>query len=77
MKNKDNLKEKFYEITSICKDDLIASGFDKKDIDELDDSQMTRLASKMANTYLENSYWIDLDILVTDLFGFRKKRRNR
>jgi hypothetical protein len=77
MKKNAIIWDKYYEITAICKDDLVAQGFNRKDIEKLDDSQMRILASKMANAYLENSYWIDLDILVEDLFGFKKKRRTK
>lgn len=53
----------YYPITSICKDDLLTAGYTKKQINKLDSSDMIRLASKMADSYLDNSFWIDLPIV--------------
>ncbi|OGI65668.1 hypothetical protein A3H53_02020 [Candidatus Nomurabacteria bacterium RIFCSPLOWO2_02_FULL_40_10] len=61
-------RQEFFPITSVCRDDLETAGFYTKNIT---DSTMLRLASKMANTYCENSFWIDLDILAEDL-GIKK-----
>jgi hypothetical protein len=55
---------KYYEITSICKDDfeefIKDENFTKKEINSLKDYEMERIASKMADAYLEYSYWDDL-----------------
>ena len=62
--NKADQKQEYFPITSVCRADLEGIGFDTKNVD---DSTMLRLASKMANTYCENSYWIDSEILAEDL----------
>ena len=53
-------------ITSVCRDDLIKAGFSAEGIT---DEQMLELANKMAQTYLENSFWIDLRLTAEYLGG--------
>ena len=53
----------YYEITSVSKDDLEQAGFSEEQIALLDDSDMERIASKMADAYCDNCYWIDLPII--------------
>lgn len=50
----------YFPITSVCRDDLEEKGFDTS---EVSDETMRRLASKMADDYLEQLYWISLEIL--------------
>ena len=71
---KNNIKksEKLYQefsITSICRADLEQEGFDTKN---LDDETMKELASRMADVYCEQDFWIDLEILANDL-GIKKE----
>ena len=54
--------DKAFSITSVCREDLTEK-FSQEQIEKLDDFDMARLASKMADTYVENSFWIDLEIL--------------
>ena len=68
---KINQNQEFFPITSVCRADLGGIGFNTKSID---DSTMLRLASKMANAYCENGFWIDLDILAEDL-GIKKHKK--
>lgn len=60
---------KGFPITSVARLDLEGQGYD---VSKIDDSQMERLAEKMANAYVESSFWIDLEIIADDL-GFPKK----
>ncbi|MFA5827168.1 MAG: hypothetical protein WC839_01555 [Candidatus Paceibacterota bacterium] len=53
-----------FQITSICRDDLEEVGFDTKNVD---DGTMLKLASKMADAYCEDGFWIDLEILADHL----------
>ena len=53
-----------YPITSVCKADLLHAGFTKKQINSLDDADMAQIASKMADAYCDNGFWIDLPIIV-------------
>jgi hypothetical protein len=73
--NKFEESEEFYKpfpITSVCRADLEQAGFDTKDVD---DDTMEDLASKMADAYCDNGFWIELDVLAEDLKI--KKRKNR
>lgn len=51
-----------FEITSVCRIDLLET-FTPKQISLLDDSDMRRLASKMADSYCDGNFWEDLKIL--------------
>lgn len=69
--NKINQKQEYFPITSVCRADLESAGFDTKNVD---DGTMLELASKMANAYCEDGFWIDLDILAEDL-GIKKYKK--
>jgi len=71
LNDKTKPKQEYFPITSVCRADLEGIGFDTKNVD---DSTMSRLASKMANAYCENSYWIDLEILAEDLDIKKRKK---
>lgn len=68
--------EKYYEITSVTKDDIRtcfkdAGGLTKKvekRIDDMTDSEMKHLASKMADDYLNQLYWGSLKIIFEEIF---------
>ena len=62
--NKTKRKQEFFPITSVCRDDLESIGFDTKNVD---DGTMSELASKMADAYCDQDFWIDLEILAEDL----------
>lgn len=59
----------YFPITFICEEDLISRGFDTSNVD---DATMKRLASKMADDYLEQMFWISLDTLA-EAIGIPKK----
>jgi len=54
---------KMFPLTSICRDD-VAMVLGKEKAEKLVDWDMKRLAEKMTNAYLENGYWVDLQIIV-------------
>ena len=54
---------KAYNITSLCKDDLIGH-FTKKEIEKITDQEMKWIAGKMADAYVENSFWFDMEFFV-------------
>ena len=64
-------QKEFFKITSVARDDLISRGFDAS---KVDDVTMERLASKMADAYLEGGggFWLDLDYFAKE-FGIPKK----
>lgn len=71
--NKISREQKYYKdfsITSVCRADLEAAGFDTIDVDN---DTMSELASKMANAYCDMGFWEDLKILAEHLEI--KKRR--
>lgn len=59
----------FFPITSISRADLEMRGFDTS---EITDEQMEKLASKMADDYLEQMFWVSMVIIAENL-GFPKK----
>lgn len=61
---------KGFNITSVSREDLESRGFDTTNIT---DAQMEELARKMCDDYLEQMFWISLDIIAEDIMGFKKK----
>jgi len=62
-------EDKFFKITSVHRDDLESIGFDTS---KVDDSMMQHLASKMADDYCEQLFWIHLPI-IADILGIPQK----
>ncbi len=62
---------KGFNITSVSREDLESRGFDTTNIT---DEQMERLAQKMCDDYLEQMFWISLDIIAEDIIGIPKKK---
>ena len=54
----------YFKITSVAREDLTGIGFDTK---KVDDATMRHLASKMADAYCDNGFWIDLPIIAEHL----------
>jgi hypothetical protein len=63
-----------FEITSVSREDL-QEYFSKEDIALLDDGSMARIASKMADDYLEQMYWLSLEIITKRVLEEIKKER--
>ena len=59
-----------FNITSICRSDLEGMGFDTTDIT---DAQMEELARRMCNDYLEQMFWLSMEIIAEDIMKFPKK----
>ena len=55
--------DKPFNITSVCRAD-IAGAMGDEIARRLDDDDMKRIASKMADAYCDNGFWIDLPIIV-------------
>lgn len=62
---------KEFEITSVTREDLESRGFDTTNIT---DEQMEELARKMCDDYLEQLFWISLDIIAEDIMGIPKRK---
>jgi len=74
---------KEFEITSVCKADIlglekcdkegnIKPMFNKTDILKFTESDMEHIASKMADAYCDNGFWIDLEIIVDNVLNKKK-----
>ena len=62
---------KEFKITSVTREDLEYRGFDTTNIT---DEQMEELARKMCDDYLEQMFWISLDIIAEDIIGIPKRK---
>ena len=62
---------KEFKITSVTREDLESRGFDTTNIT---DEQMEELARKMCDDYLQQMFWISLDIIAEDIMGIPKKK---
>ena len=62
----------YFRITSVHRDDLELRGFDTS---KVDDFTMERLARKMADAYIENCFWDDLET-IADIIGLSRRMRN-
>lgn len=62
----------YFEITSVSREDLEEAGFDTSDVD---DATMELLASKMANDYCEQLFWVQLPI-IAEYLEIPKKENN-
>ena len=58
-----------YPVVTVCRDDLEDKGYDTENIT---DDQMESLASKMGNAYLDDGFFIDLEICA-DALNLPKK----
>ena len=58
------MREGYFKVTYVHRNDLETIGFN---LNNVTDDQMEELAEKMGSAYTENNFWIDLDILATDL----------
>ena len=53
-----------FDITSLSREDIYGRGYDAS---KISDDQMERLADRMADCYCDNSFWIDLVILLDEM----------
>jgi hypothetical protein len=63
-------KKGYFPITSVHRLDLEQAGFDAAVVD---DDTMTEMAEKMAQAYLDNGFWIDLEVIAEALEIPRRK----
>lgn len=72
----DKLNQPFH-ITTVARADLIGQLINGKylteeDVLKIDDADMERLGSKMADAYVENVFWIDLPIVAEFILEDKK-----
>lgn len=66
--------KEFFKITSLSREDIASIGY--KGAESISDSDMERIASKMADAYLENEFWIDLEIMVDMYLHLYKEKKS-
>jgi len=64
-------EKEWFQITSVHRDDLIEAGFDG---DAVDDTIMERLARKMCDDYVEQLFWIHIEI-IAEYLGIPKLKK--
>lgn len=64
---------KNFPITGVCRSDLISAGLPTDKVARIDDGDMAEIASKMADAYCEQDFWIDLPIIVEHVTGIKEK----
>lgn len=62
-----------FEITSVSREDLEQLGYNTS---KVSDEKMEYLAKKLADDYLEQMFWISLDI-IADYMGIPKRRKKK
>lgn len=67
-----SLPQEFFEISSVAREDLEEKGYDTSNVT---DDQMRNLAKRLGNAYVENEFWIDLEI-IADYLEIPKKIDN-
>ena len=66
-----NDNDEYFTITQLHRNDL-TQFFSASEIALFDDGDMADIASKMADAYLDNVYWIDLHIIATNVLASKK-----
>ena len=72
-KEKEELLNKMFPITALCRTDLIEAGYRKRDVLKLTDDQMDMVASKLANGMMDD-FWIVLKYIAEERLGLKKGR---
>ena len=55
---------KEFVITSVTRADLVAAGFPKESVEQIDDEDMQKIASVMEDLYCDHGYWEDVQTAV-------------
>lgn len=64
-------KKDAFPITSVCREDITALGY--KGAEYISDSVMEKIAQKMCDAYVANSFWSDLDFFVGEYCNLEKE----
>lgn len=75
--------DKPFQITSVCKADIISliqdgkiNSFTEKDVLKLTELDMKRIASKLADDYCEQLFWTSLEIISDYIINDKRKINN-
>jgi hypothetical protein len=66
-------KKETFNITSLSRDDIATLGY--KNAESISDEMMEKIAEKMANSYIENQFWIDLKYMVDYYCNLERKKK--
>lgn len=66
-------KKEFFQITSVSRDDIAALGY--KGAENLSDGVMEKIAKKMADSYVDNQFWIDLECMVDTYCELEREKK--
>jgi hypothetical protein len=61
-----------FNITSVCRADLL-NKYSEEEALKFTDAEMKTIASKMADAYCDNGFWIDLEIIAEYVKDERKE----
>jgi len=64
-----------FNITAVCRADLLGEGYTEDQVCKLDDADMEWIARKLADAYM-NVFWIDLRIIVDQALKDKKIKRS-
>ncbi len=53
---------KEFPITSVTRENLVAAGFPKEVVEQINDTDMQQIASAMEDIYFDHGYWEDLEL---------------
>lgn len=66
-------KKETFNITSLSRDDIATLGY--KNAESISDDMMEKIAEKMANSYIENQFWIDLECMVDYYCNLEREKK--
>ena len=64
--------KKYFEITSISREDLIELGYTKGQSNKISDEIMERIARKMADDYCDQLFWSSLEMIAGNVLSDEK-----
>lgn len=76
-KESDKVIKKLYksfQVSSVCREDLLSQGYDRKQVLALDDSDMQHIADKMGESFCDMGYWEALDVMAED-YKLKKQQK--
>lgn len=66
-------KKETFKITSLSRDDIATLGY--KNVESISDEIMEKIAEKMANSYIENQFWVDLEYMVDYYCNLEREKK--
>lgn len=66
-------KKETFNITSLCRNDIAVLGY--KNVESISDEIMEKIAEKMANSYVENQFWVDLEYMVEYYCNLEREKK--